>query len=244
VAPVLIGLTVASPSPGHTVRMRVLVVEDDQNLRTSLVEALRHEGYLVSEAGEGGEALSTLASSEVDLVLLDRDLPGLDGDAVCRTMVALRHPARILMLTAAGDMAHRVAGLDLGADDYLAKPFGYPELLARMRALTRRSLGQRLPTIWQAGDLTVDTVRRFAERGGRPLRLTPKEFAVLELLLRADGGYVAVDDLLDEIWEDPYDQSRGVVKVTVYGLRKKLGLPPLIEFDSGFGYKLAVPCEA
>lgn len=222
--------------------MRVLVVEDDGSLRASLVDALRHEGYLVSEAREGGEALSMLASSEVDLVLLDRDLPGLDGDAVCRTMVSLRHPARILMLTAAGEMADRVAGLDLGADDYLAKPFGYPELLARMRALSRRDLSHRVPTVWQVGDLTVDTVRRFVERAGRPLRLTPKEFAVLELLIGADGGYVDVDDLLDQVWEDPYEQSRGVVKVTVYGLRKKLGPPPVIEFDAGFGYRLAAPC--
>ncbi|GAA3616774.1 response regulator transcription factor [Microlunatus ginsengisoli] len=219
--------------------MRVLVVEDDPNLRTTLVEALRHEGYLVSEADEGGQALSTLATSEIDLVLLDRDLPGMNGDAVCRTMVSIRHPARILMLTAAADMAQRVAGLDLGADDYLAKPFGYPELLARMRALTRRDREQRVPTVWSVGDLTVDTVRRFAERGGRPLRLTPKEFAVLDLLLAADGGYVDVDDLLDQVWEDPLEQSRGVVKVTVYGLRKKLGAPPLIEYEAGFGYRLS-----
>lgn len=220
--------------------MRVLVVEDDPNLRQSLVEALRREGYLVSEAGDGNAALAFLGSHDVELVLLDRDLPGLDGDAVCRTLVALRHPARVLMLTAAGTLADRVAGLDLGADDYLAKPFAFTELLARMRALTRRQEVRPAPVV-TVGDLTIDTGRRLVERGGRPVRVTSKEFGVLACLAQADGGFVTVDDLLEEVWEDPYERTRGVVKVVVYGLRRKLGYPDLIDSSAGHGYRLAAP---
>lgn len=220
--------------------MRVLVVEDDPNLRQSLVEALRREGYLVSEAGDGNAALAVLGSHDVELVLLDRDLPGLDGDAVCRTLIALRHPARVLMLTAAGTLADRVAGLDLGADDYLAKPFAFTELLARMRALTRRQEVRPAPVV-TVGDLTIDTGRRLVERGGRPVRVTSKEFGVLACLAQADGGFVTVDDLLEEVWEDPYERTRGVVKVVVYGLRRKLGYPDLIDSSAGHGYRLAAP---
>ena len=220
--------------------MRVLVVEDDPNLRQSLVEALRREGYLVSEAGDGNAALAVLGSHDVELVLLDRDLPGLDGDAVCRTLIALRHPARVLMLTAAGTLADRVAGLDLGADDYLAKPFAFTELLARMRALTRRHEVRPAPVV-TVGDLTIDTARRLVERGGRPVRVTSKEFGVLACLAQADGGFVTVDDLLEEVWEDPYERTRGVVKVVVYGLRRKLGYPDLIDSSAGHGYRLAAP---
>ncbi len=220
--------------------MRVLVVEDDPNLRQSLVEALRREGYLVSEAGDGNAALAVLGSQDVELVLLDRDLPGLDGDAVCRTLIALRHPARVLMLTAAGTLADRVAGLDLGADDYLAKPFAFTELLARMRALTRRQEVRPAPVV-TVGDLTIDTGRRLVERGGRPVRVTSKEFGVLACLAQADGGFVTVDDLLEEVWEDPYERTRGVVKVVVYGLRRKLGYPDLIDSSAGHGYRLAAP---
>lgn len=220
--------------------MRVLVVEDDPNLRQSLVEALRREGYLVSEAGDGNAALAVLGGQDVELVLLDRDLPGLDGDAVCRTLIALRHPARVLMLTAAGTLADRVAGLDLGADDYLAKPFAFTELLARMRALTRRQEVRPAPVV-TVGDLTIDTGRRLVERGGRPVRVTSKEFGVLACLAQADGGFVTVDDLLEEVWEDPYERTRGVVKVVVYGLRRKLGDPDLIDSSAGHGYRLAAP---
>jgi DNA-binding response OmpR family regulator len=219
--------------------MRVLVVEDDPNLRQSVVEALRREGYLVSEAGDGHDALAILAAQDIELVLLDRDLPGLDGDAVCRTLMSLRHPARVLMLTAAGTLADRVAGLDLGADDYLAKPFAFTELLARMRALTRRNQDARPAPVLSVGDLTIDTTRRLVERGGRPIRVTSKEFGVLTCLAQADGGFVAVDDLLEEVWEDPYERTRGVVKVVIYGLRRKLGAPDLIDSVAGHGYRLA-----
>lgn len=218
--------------------MRVLVVDDDVDLASTLVEALRREGYRVDSAHDGISALEVLSQQSVDIVLLDRDLPGMHGDAVCRTLVATKHPARILMLTAAGDLADRVQGLDLGADDYLAKPFAFAELLARVRAMSRRAdLGMR-PPVMTFKALTVDSGRRTAEVGGVPLRLTPKEFGVLELLAQAQGGYVTVDDFIDEVWLDPLDQTRGVVKVVVYGLRRKLPRGPQIQFDPGFGYRL------
>lgn len=218
--------------------MRVLVADDDVDLASTLVEALRREGYRVDSAHDGISALEVLSQQSVDIVLLDRDLPGMHGDAVCRTLVATKHPARILMLTAAGDLADRVQGLDLGADDYLAKPFAFAELLARVRAMSRRAdLGMR-PPVMTFKALTVDSGRRTAEVGGVPLRLTPKEFGVLELLAQAQGGYVTVDDFIDEVWLDPLDQTRGVVKVVVYGLRRKLPRGPQIQFDPGFGYRL------
>lgn len=219
--------------------MRVLVVEDDPVMSQTLVESLRREGYRVDHAPDGTAALEILAHHDIDVVLLDRDLPGMNGDAVCRTLVSVEHPARILMLTAAGTLADRVQGLDLGADDYLAKPFAFAELLARVRALTRRGSASSRPPVLTHCGVTVDTVRRTAELRGIPLRLTPKEYGVLELLVAAEGGYLTVDELLDEVWLDPLDQTRGVVKVVVYGLRGKLGTPPRIQFDSGFGYRLA-----
>lgn len=246
-------LTAASPARWHTRNqpaaagangtrggepMRLLVVEDDATLAQTLVEALRREGYRVDGVSDGTSALEVLAHQEVDVVLLDRDLPGLGGDAVCRTLMAINHPARILMLTAAGDLADRVAGLDLGADDYLAKPFAYAELLARVRALTRRAETGSRPPVVTYQDLTIDTGRRAAELRGVPLRLTPKEYGVLELLASAQGDHVSVEDLIDEVWLDPLDQTRGVVKVVVYGLRRKLRHGPAILFDSGFGYRL------
>jgi len=216
----------------------VLIVEDDESLSVSLCEALRREGYRVDAVSEGSEALSVIAAHDVDLVLLDRDLPGLSGDAVCRILVATNNPARILMLTAADSLSARVTGLDIGADDYLTKPFAYAELLARMRALSRRGVGGgRDPVITRSG-VTLDTVRRIAERRGHPLRLTPKEFAVLELLMAADGGFVTVDELLDEVWEAPLERTRGVVKVLMYSLRKKLGEPGLIVSEAGHGYRI------
>ena len=217
--------------------MHVLIVEDDENLRTSLTQALRGEGIRVDEAGDGDDALAVLAEWTPDVVVLDRDLPGRSGDEVCRAMVAARIPARILMLTAAGGLADRVAGLELGADDYLTKPFAYIELLARLRALVRRDAAEG--SLVTVGDLVLDLDRRIATRAGLPLRLTPKEFAVLEHLARTDGGFVSVDRLLYHVWDDPYERTRGVVKVTVYSLRQKLGTPALVHFQAGHGYRLA-----
>jgi DNA-binding response OmpR family regulator len=218
--------------------VRVLIVEDDTNLAATLREALRGDGFQVDAVHDGGAALSFLADTDVALVVLDRDLPVVDGDGVCRTLQATGHPAKVLMLTAAGTIADRVAGLDLGADDYLAKPFAYVELVARMRALLRRDRAAGTTVIERAG-VRLDTARRLAERWGRPLRLTPKELGVLEALLVADGGYLSPEDLLDQAWDDPFQADRGVVKVTVYSLRKKLGPPPVILSEPGFGYRIA-----
>ena len=217
--------------------MRVLVVEDDPNLRTTLVEALRHEGYLVSEADEGGQALSTLATSEIDLVLLDRDLPGMNGDAVCRTMVSIRHPARILMLTAAADMAQRVAGLDLGADDYLAKPFQVPELLARCRALIRRSHAVA-STELMFGDLHLDLAHREAAVDGRPLDLTHREWSILECLVLNAGRIVSRERLTQAVVNWSEDLTPNAIEVYISRLRTKLGGAANIRAVRGLGYRI------
>ena len=217
--------------------MRVLLVEDEADLADTLAEGLRREGYLVDVARDGAAALSLAATTDVDVIVLDRDLPVLHGDAVCRTLVSQRYPARILMLTAAGTLGDRVAGLDLGADDYLAKPFAYLELLARIRALGRRS-GAASSAVLERSGVRLDTARRIAERDGHPVRLTLKELGVLESLLAADGGWVTAEQLLDDVWDEPLDRTRGVVKIAVHTLRRKLGAPGVIESATGYGYRI------
>lgn len=219
--------------------MRVLIVEDEDDLARTLADGLRDEGFTVDTAADGAAALVHLGRHDADVVVLDRDLPVLHGDAVCRALVAAEHPARILMLTAAGTLSDRVTGLDLGADDYLAKPFAYLELVARIRALGRRGGTAAAGRVLERQGVRLDTDRRIAERDGRPLRLTPKEMAVLQALLEADGGVLTPTDLLDAVWEDPFDTSRGVVKVVVFSLRRKLGDPPVISTEAGHGYRIA-----
>lgn len=221
--------------------MRLLLVEDEADLADTLADGLRRDGYLVDVARDGASALAAAGAADVDVVVLDRDLPVLSGDAVCRTLVSQHHPARILMLTAAGTLNDRVEGLDLGADDYLAKPFAYVELLARIRALGRRGGSRGSHPVLEHAGVRLDTVRRVAERDGAPIRLTVKEFGVLETLLAADGGYVSADELLDEVWEEPDDRTRGVVKIVVHTLRRKLGSPPVIHSASGYGYRVGAP---
>lgn len=218
--------------------MKLLVVEDDEDLAELLAEGLRGQGFGVDVARDGARALERAAASAYDVILLDRDLPVLHGDAVCRTLVATRNPARILMLTASGALADRVDGLNLGADDYLAKPFAYTELVARIHALARRGGGSTSGGVLERRGVVLDPQRRLAERDGRLLRLSPKEMVILELLLTADGGVVTHGELLDEAWEDAVDPRTGVVKVAMHGLRRKLGEPPLIEAVPGIGYRL------
>lgn len=218
--------------------MRLLLVEDEVDLADTLADGLRREGYHVEVARDGASALVAASASDVDVIVLDRDLPVLHGDAVCRTLVAQRYPARILMLTAAGTLNDRVEGLDLGADDYLAKPFAYVELLARIRALGRRTRSTGSSAVLEFAGVRLDTARRVAERDGTPVHLTLKEFGVLETLLAAEGGYVSADDLLDEVWDEPQERTRGVVKIVVHTLRRKLGHPVAIQSAAGHGYRM------
>jgi len=227
-----------SGSEREGTEVRLLIVEDEADLAQMLADGLRHEGFGVDVAGDGASALALLGTNDVDVVVLDRDLPVLHGDAVCRALVTAGHPARILMLTASGTVSDRVAGLDLGADDYLAKPFAYVELVARIRALGRRGGTGGRGQILECEGVRLDPDRRIAERDGRPIRLTPKEMGVREVLLQADGGVVTTSELLDEVWEEPLDRSRSIVKVVIFALRRKLGLPPVIHTDAGFGYRI------
>ncbi|MFD7643877.1 response regulator transcription factor [Kitasatospora sp. NPDC059795] len=217
--------------------MKVLIVEDEEEMADLLAEGLRRQGLSVDVARDGVQALEHAAAAAYDVVVLDRDLPVLHGDAVCRTLNATRHPARILMLTASGSLAERVEGLNLGADDYLAKPFAYTELIARIHALSRRGSGSQRTVLERRG-VVLDIHRHLAERDGRLLRLSPKEMIILELLLAAKGGVVTHGDLLDEAWEEAVDPRSTVVKVAIHGLRRKLGDPPLIEAVPGIGYRL------
>ncbi len=217
--------------------MRLLLVEDERDLADGLADGLRREGYTVEVAYDGAAALTLAGAADVELMILDRDLPALSGDAVCRALREQGHPVRILMLTAAGTLDDRVAGLDLGADDYLSKPFAYVELLARLRALARRT-PHGSGTILEAAGVRIDTVRRAAERDGRPLPLTPKEYGVLESLLAARGGWITADELLDEVWAHPDERGRTVVKAAVHTLRRKLGHPDPIDSAPGRGYRI------
>jgi DNA-binding response OmpR family regulator len=217
--------------------MRVLVVEDHPRLAETVATVLRREGMAVDVAFDGREALGRVALADYDVVVLDRDLPGVHGDEVCRAMVADGRPSRVLMLTAAGTLEDRVAGLGIGADDYLPKPFHLAELVARVRALSRRSRPALAPTLVH-GDLELDSARRRVTRAGRPLALSPKEFAVLELLLGADGAVVSSEQMLERAWDDAVDPFTNTIRMTVSRLRAKLGDPPVIETVTPVGYRI------
>ena len=230
-------VTSLSPQVGHPAHMRVLVVEDHKRLARAIAEGLRREGMAVDVAYDGADALTHLAVNPYDVVVLDRDLPGVHGDQVCRTLVTQRSETRVLMLTAASTVADRVDGLGLGADDYLPKPFDFAELVARLRALGRRAARPLPPTLTRA-DLRVDAGRRLAMRRGRPLPLTPKELAVLEYLLTADGRVVSAEELLARVWDEAANPFTTTVKTTIGRLRAKLGDPPLIETVRDGGYRI------
>jgi DNA-binding response OmpR family regulator len=220
--------------------MRVLVVEDHPRLAETVATVLRREGMAVDVAFDGREALGRVALADYDVVVLDRDLPGVHGDEVCRAMVADGRPSRVLMLTAAGTLEDRVAGLGIGADDYLPKPFHLAELVARVRALSRRSRPALAPTLVH-GDLELDSARRRVTRAGQPVALSPKEFAVLELLLGAEGAVVSSEQMLERAWDDAVDPFTNTVRMTVSRLRAKLGDPPVIETVTPVGYRIGDP---
>ncbi|MCX5384226.1 response regulator transcription factor [Streptomyces sp. NBC_00083] len=218
--------------------MRVLVVEDEAFLATMIAEGLRRDAIAVDVALDGLGGLSKVRLGDYDVLVLDRDLPGLHGDDVCRAVVAEGLLTRVLMLTASGAVRDRVEGLGLGADDYLTKPFAYDELLARVLALGRRARPALPPVIERAG-IVLDTARRQARRHGGELALTRKEFAVLETLMRADGGVVSGEDLIEQVWEEHTGYDTNPVRVALSRLRAKLGEPPAIETVPGAGYRIA-----
>jgi DNA-binding response OmpR family regulator len=217
--------------------MRVLVVEDHARLAETVATVLRREGMAVDLAFDGREALDRIALTAYDVIVLDRDLPDVHGDDVCRSVVATGTPTNVLMLTASGTVAERVQGLGLGADDYLPKPFHLTELIARIRALARRSRTVRPPTLVH-GDLALDSARRTVVRAGRPLALSPKEFAVLELLLSAAGDVVSTERILEHAWDDATDPFTNAVRMTISRLRAKLGDPPVIATVTPVGYRI------
>jgi DNA-binding response OmpR family regulator len=220
--------------------MRVLVVEDFEVLARTVGVGLRREGMAVDVVLDGDAALDHLAVTRYDVVVLDRDLPGVPGDEVCRRIVGEHSATRVLMLTAASSLRQRVDGLGLGADDYLAKPFDFAELVARVRALGRRP-GTAVPPILEYGDLTLDPGRRVATREGRRLELSPKEFAVLECLLAAHGRLVSAEDLLERVWDEAADPFTTAVKTTIRRLRTKLGDPAIIHTVREGGYRIGEP---
>lgn len=215
----------------------MLVVEDARALADVIVEGLTDQGMAVDVAYDGLEAAAKIGVNTYDVVVLDRDLPGLHGDTLCRMIADGDSAALVLMLTASGSPAERVSGLSLGADDYMAKPFHFPELVLRIRALARRQ-----PTaqarIFRAAGIELDPLRRTATRDGRPLDLSVKEFGVLEALLRAEYGVLSAEDLLERVWDEHADPFTNTVSVTISRLRRKLGDPPVIGTIPGAGYKI------
>ena len=216
--------------------MRVLIVEDQVTLADDIADGLRDQGMAADVAYDGASGLEKALLNRYDVVVVDRDLPKVHGDAVCAALVGASSEARILMLTAAGTVGDRVEGLNLGADDYLIKPFAFAELVARLRALARRS--PATPPVVIKDDLVFDRARRRVSRGGRPVSLTRKEMGILEVLLTADGSVVSAEELLERVWDENADPFTHTVTVTLARLRRKLGEPDLIETVVGSGYRL------
>ena len=217
--------------------MRVLVVEDSRALADVLVEGLRDEGMAVDIARDGLQAATKLNVNSYDVVVLDRDLPGLHGDTLCRMIAAGEDPPMVLMLTASGSPAERVSGLSIGADDYLAKPFHFPELVLRIRSLARRQPTAH-PRVLRAAGIELDPLQHRATRDGRQLDLSVKEFAVLEALLRVGHTVLSAEDLLERVWDENADPFTKTVQVTISRLRRKLGDPAVIETIPTVGYRI------
>jgi len=218
--------------------VRVLIAEDERRLADAIARGLRREGMAVDLALDGTDALVKARVIRYDVLVLDRDLPGIHGDEVCRAVRDERPETGILMLTAAGTLDDLVQGLSLGADDYLPKPFRFAELVARIRALARRSTPSK-PPVLRHGDIELDPARRTVARGGTEVQLARKELAVLEALMSADGATVSAEELLERVWDDQIDPFTNVVRMTIMTLRRKLGDPPVIETMIGVGYRLA-----
>jgi DNA-binding response OmpR family regulator len=217
--------------------VRVLVVEDERTIADAVARGLRREGMAVDVAYDGAQGHEMALVTRYDVVVLDRDLPGVHGDTICADLVSSGALTRVLMLTASGTVADRVDGLSIGADDYLPKPFAFDELVARVRALGRRAT-PATPPMLTAGDVVLDPARRVVTRAGSPVDLTRKEFGVLQVLLSARGAVVSSEELLERVWDANADPFTTTVRVTMMTLRKKLGDPPLIETVVGAGYRV------
>ncbi|WP_249021269.1 response regulator transcription factor [Conexibacter sp. S30A1] len=218
--------------------MRVLVVEDERRLADAIARGLRREGMAVDLSGDGQDALAKARVVRYDVMVLDRDLPKLHGDEVCRALRRERPQTAVIMLTAAGELSDVVEGLSLGADDYMAKPFRFAELVARIRALSRRTATIR-PPVLRHGDIELDPGRRSVTRAGQPVELARKELAVLEALMVADGATVSAEELLERVWDEHTDPFTNVVRMTIMTLRRKLGEPSVVETVIGVGYRMA-----
>ena len=221
----------------HRGCVRILIVEDEQPLADAVARGLRREGMAVDVAYDGDSGHEKSAVTRYDVVVLDRDLPGMSGDQLCAEITGSGGVTRVLMLTASGTVSDRVAGLSMGADDYLSKPFAFAELVARLRALGRRAT-PAVPPVLSAGDVVLDPARRTVSRSGSPIDLTRKEFGVLEVLLAAGGGVISSEELLERVWDENADPFTTTVRVTVMTLRKKLGEPGIIETVVGSGYRV------
>jgi two-component system, OmpR family, response regulator VanR len=222
----------------HALRVRVLIAEDERRLADAIARGLRREGMAVDLAPDGTDALVKTRVVRYDVLVLDRDLPGIHGDDVCRAVRNEWPETGILMLTAAGTLDDLVQGLSLGADDYLPKPFRFAELVARIRALARRSTPSRPPVLFH-GDIELDPARRSVTRAGKEVQLARKELSVLEALMSADGATVSAEELLERVWDDQIDPFTNVVRMTIMTLRRKLGEPPVIETVIGVGYRMS-----
>jgi len=231
-----VGVALLLPTVGHTGAVRVLVVEDHVSLAEDIAEGLRDNGFATDVAFDGVSALEKALTYPYDVVVLDRDLPGMHGDVVCASLVSGPSEARVLMLTAAAGVDSRVEGLNLGADDYLPKPFAFSELVARVHALSRRA--PATPPVILRGDLLIDRARRRVTRGGHPVNLTKKEFGVLEELIAAEGAVVSAERLLERVWDEHADPFTKTVTMTLARLRRKLGSPDLVETVTGSGYRI------
>lgn len=218
--------------------IRVLVIDDEAYLADAIATALNNANMQASAVYDGLEARSRIDDTRPDVVVLDRDLPGLHGDEVCRWVVDTHPATRVIMLTASGSLDDRLEGFGLGADDYLPKPFEVPELIARVNALAKRNAPAR-GEVYRCGDVRLDTFRREVTRGGETVPLSPKEFAVLEVLMEADGGVISAEDLLAEAWDENADPFTNSPRVTVSHLRKKLGEPRIVHTVTGAGYYVA-----